>query len=218
MIIKELNFPKITQNDKGVGYGGSQEWFIKNWQRQAGCGCTSGTNIAAYYASTAPNMTKLYQGDSKEYKKDEFVKVMEEMFTYMKPGILGYPYIYKFSKQFVKYCKEREVLMEANILTKYKSVDDAFEYVKSSIDAGNPIAVLILFHRAKQLREDNWHWVTITGYIVDTDNNETQIIRSNYGKREIISSDVMFEVHSRNKIRMVNFERIQSVCFPKVEE
>ena len=108
--------------------------------------------------------------------------------------------------------------MEANILTKYKSVNDAFQYVKNSIDTGNPIAVLILFHRAKQLREDNWHWITITGYIEDTDKKVTQIIRSNYGKREIINSDVMFEVHSRNKIRMVNFERLQSVCFPKVEE
>ena len=90
---------------------------------------------------------------------------------------------------------------------KSKSLEDSFQYVKSCIDAGNPIAVLILSHRAKQLRDDNWHWVTITGYIEDTDKKVAQIIRSNYGKREIIRSDIMFEVHSRNKIRMVSFHK-----------
>jgi hypothetical protein len=207
-MVKELNFPSISLEDKSKGYGGNQEWFHQNWKRQAGCGSTSGANLAAYYASIDNRMIELYKGNRSNFSKREYLQAMEEMFRYMKPGILGYPFIHKFSKQFVKFCEERGVRMEATILKKYHTTQEAFQFVKDSIDVGQPIALLVLFHRAKQLIQDNWHWMTITGYVEDTEQNITQIIRSNYGKREVVNSEVLFEVHSRNVVRMVCFQKI----------
>lgn len=210
-MVKELNFPSISLENKSKGYGGNQEWFHQNWKRQAGCGSTSGANLAAYYASIDNRMIELYKGNHSNFSKSEYLQAMEEMFQYMKPGILGYPFIHKFSKQFVKFCKERGVRMEATILKKYHTSQEAFQFVKHSIDAGQPIALLVLFHRAMQLRQDNWHWMTITGYVEATEQNITQIIRSNYGKREVVNSEVLFEVHNRNVIRMVRFQKIIEV-------
>ncbi|MDF2942497.1 MAG: hypothetical protein K0S01_1355 [Herbinix sp.] len=207
-MIKELKFPIIYNKNIKTGYGGNQEWFGQNWKRQAGCGSTSGANLVAYYATVDTSLAKLYKGNSISFNQIEYVQVMDEMFTYMKPNIFGYPYIHKFSEQFVKFCGEHGVKMEARIIKKYRSTEEAFQFVKEQIDAGQPIALLVLFHRARQLKDDNWHWMTITGYIEDNEKNITQIIRSNYGKREIVDAKVLFEIHNRNIVRMASFHII----------
>lgn len=208
-MIKELNFPIVFQKGISAGYGGNQEWFTKGWKRSSGCGCTSGVNIAAYYASVNSDMRNLYKGNVTEFSQEEYLAAMEEMFTYMMPGFMGYPYVKKLAEQFVKFCEERAVSVEATIFENFNITGNAFAFVKENIDAGHPIALLILLHRAKQLKKDNWHWVTITGYIEEQDDNgSSQIIVSNCGIREVISTDILFEVHKRNKIRMVSFRNI----------
>lgn len=206
MIEKELNFPTVYQNGQVVGYGGNQEWFAQNMKRKAGCGCTSGANLAAYYASNHSAMEEIYDGDSKRFDQIEYVRAMDEMYNYMKPGFLGYPYVRKFGKQFVKFCKEHGIEAEAKLCTRFHSDKEAFAFVRESIDTGNPVALLILFHRAHALREDNWHWVTITGYLEDKDDpNEMDIILSNCGERQTVKAHQLFEVHRKNTIRMVSF-------------
>lgn len=207
---KELKFPIITLNNNKTAYGGNQEWYRQSFKRQACCGSTAGANLAAYYASFDLNTAKLYSGNTNEYQQSEYVSAMEEMSTYMKPNMFGYPYIRKFTKQFVNFCSERGVEMEANLLTKVHSTEEALTFVKNSIDAGQPVALLILFHRARSLREANWHWMTITGYIEEDNKNETQIILSNYGNRELVTSNILFEVHFKNILRLVSFERKSS--------
>ena len=44
-----------------------------------------------------------------------------------------------------------------------------YDFVRRGIDAQNPLALLILRHRAPELKEDNWHWVTVSGYLDGAD-------------------------------------------------
>lgn len=206
MLEKELNFPVVYHEDEAVGYGGNQEWFSHDWKRKAGCGCTSGTNLAAYYASNHPDMTGIYDGKTERFHQAEYVQAMEEMYSYMKPGLMGYPYVKKFGRQFMKFCSEHGVEAEARFCHGFRSREEAFRFVKESIDGGDPVALLILFHRAHALREDNWHWVTITGYREDlTHPGEAEIILSNCGERQTVNAHQLFEVHRKNTIRMVSF-------------
>lgn len=206
MIIRELNFPAVYNKDSLVGYGGNQEWFSHNLQQKAGCGCTSGTNLAAYYASSHPGMAGVYNGDCERFDQSEYIRAMEEMYTYMKPGLIGYPYVKKFARQFIRFCRKHGIEAEAKFCHGFQSRDEGFDFVKESIDGGNPVALLILFHRAHALREDNWHWVTITGYTEDDDNPEAaEVILSNCGERQIVNAHELFEVHQKNTIRMVSF-------------
>ena len=206
MTEKELKFPTVYHKDTVVGYGGNQEWFSQNMKRKAGCGCTSGANLAAYYAFNHHDMAGIYDGNLQIFDQEEYVQAMEEMYTYMKPGLMGYPYVKKFGRQFVKFCREHGIDAEAKFCYAHHKKEEAFGFVKESIDSGNPIALLILFHRAYALKEDNWHWVTITGYIEDENNpNGAEIIFSNCGERQTVSAHQLFEVHRKNTIRMVSF-------------
>lgn len=200
---KELNFPIIYNNNKVWGYGGNQEWFSKSFQRQAGCGSTSGANIAAYYGANEKSASDMYQGDTSRFQYLDYLSLMEGMYTYMTPGPLGYPYVEKFAKAFIRYSKNHNFHIKAKILEKFNTTEEAFSFVKESIDSGNPVALLILLHRAKELKDDNWHWVTITGY--EEQEGESRIIISNCGKKEMIPKDVLFEVNFRNRIHMVRF-------------
>ncbi len=206
MFVKELDFPMVYYKDTVVGYGGNQEWFSENIKRKAGCGCTCGTNLAAYYASNYPETAGIYDGDCNKFEQGEYLKAMEEMYHYMKPGLFGYPYVKKFGKQFIKFCKEHGVETEAKFSHGFRCVDEALSFVKDSINSGNPVALLILFHRARALKEDNWHWVTITGYTGNENNKmDDEIILSNCGERQTVSAHQLFEIHRKNTIRMVSF-------------
>lgn len=78
----ELSIPAVYCKDEAIGYGGNQEWFSHEWKKRARCGCTSGTNLAAYYAAKYPAM-------------------------------IGYPYLKKFGRQFVRYCREHGIHAKA---------------------------------------------------------------------------------------------------------
>ena len=47
---KELYCPQIIKDGRIIGYGGDQEWFPGDFQRLAGCGSVTGSNIAVIYA------------------------------------------------------------------------------------------------------------------------------------------------------------------------
>lgn len=206
MLEKVLNFPTVYQNGKVVGYGGNQEWFAEDMKRKAGCGCTSGANLAAFYALNHTRMAEIYNGSMSPFDQTDYVSAMNEMYHYMKPGLIGYPYVKKFGRQFVRFCRERGIEAEARFCTKFDKAEEAFDFVKDSINTGNPVALLILFHRAHALREDNWHWVTITGYTEDESNpDNSEVIMSNCGERQIVKAHQLFEVHRKNTIRMVGF-------------
>lgn len=210
MKIKELNFPVVYHEKAMVGYGGNQEWFTETVKKRAGCGCTSGANLAAYYSANFSDMHLVYDGDRENFCQDEFISAMEKMYHYMTPGLMGYPYVRKFGNQFVKFCREHGIFLEPYYCLKFDKPESAVSYLKECIDGGHPIALLILFHRAHSLREDNWHWVTITGYVQTGEGLENlDIIMSNCGERQVVKGEELFEVHRKNTIRMVSFRFVQ---------
>ena len=78
-------------------------------------------------------------------------------------------------------------------------------FLKEAIAKGNPVAFLVLRHRAPEMRENNWHWVTITGWIEDVGGD--QVIVSNCGEREVYPAEMLLENHRGNVLRMVWFSR-----------
>ena len=69
------------------------------------------------------------------------------------------------------------------------------------------MGLLILFHRAEELQEDIWHWVTVTGYTLpEKEEEKPMVILSDCGDRDLYRADVLLEVHRKNLVRMVEFE------------
>ena len=88
----ELKITQVYENEL-IGYGGNQDWFEDEWARRAGCGSVLGSNLYAYYM----NIEKCH--------KNEFLNIMNDLYRYMTPGRMGFPYFYKFAhKVFIRLC------------------------------------------------------------------------------------------------------------------
>lgn len=190
--MKELHVPIIYDHDVRVGYGGNQDWFVEKWAQMAGCGSVLGSNLYAYYHQ------------KEKYTQSEFLDIMNEMFSLMTPGRMGYPFLYKFARTFVKRMKEDGIDLKPVYQKKSKNYKHALSFVLKSIDEGHPVGMLILHHRAKELEEDNWHWICISGY--QESESHYRIIFSDCGQRREIDSRILFDTHHHNVFKMVRMK------------
>lgn len=190
--MKELQMPIVLKEEKQIGYGGDQEWFADDWAQMAGCASVLASNLYAYY----------YQCSL--YEQDDFLKIMEEMFLLMTPGHMGYPFLYKFARTFVKRMAKEDIHLQPVYQKKSKNYKHALSFVLKSIDEGHPVGMLILHHRAVELEEDNWHWICLSGYVESE--SHYRIIFSDCGKRREIDSRILFDTHHQNIFKMVRMK------------
>lgn len=130
--MSELMITKIYDEKEVVGYGGNQDWFLETWPQKAGCASVLGSNLYAYYMNI------------KEAHKNEFLSIMNDLYSYMTPGRMGFPFFYKFAHQMVKRMEKENIHLIPKYLKKSKSVDMSIQFVKKSIDEKHPVGVLIL--------------------------------------------------------------------------
>jgi len=148
-----------------ASYGSNQAWYKRNWAKKAGCGACSAANLTAYLAKTRSNLLPLYSPTSME--KSDFIIHMDDLFKYIKPGLLGVNKLSKFSNGLLKFATDRNVEIEIHIFNiddyKFKSrnIGALATFVKSALDSDSPIAFLNL-SRGHEKRLQNWHWITIT--------------------------------------------------------
>lgn len=205
MVTQELSFPIIWENGSQAGYGGNQEWFLRSFQRKAGCASVTGANLAAYYSSQFSVCASLYEGQTDCFSKEEFISGMEAVYRYMTPGPAGFPVAQRFANRFLRFAADRGVNFQAHTMFSRNSWEERLAFVKTSIAQKNPVALLILRHRAPEMKENTWHWVTITGW--EQDANGEKVIFSNYGVREQYNAQMLFENHPQNVIKMVRFSQ-----------
>ena len=88
----------IFHKDNQDYYGGDQDWFPDEWARCAGCASVCAADMACFY----------------EHKLDisylDFLELMTKMFKLNTPGIMGFPYFYKFAKNFKKYALFKQIV------------------------------------------------------------------------------------------------------------
>ncbi len=192
------NFPIIAEGDNRY-YGGDQAWYRNKFHAEAGCGPTSGANLAAFYGMELKPITP----GGCLFEKEAFINLMDVMYTYMTPGMMGFPYYQKYINCFLKFSEERKHSFCAYSMRSWKMVSEPVSFVKQAINSGNPVPFIILLHAEKALENNQWHWMTITGYGEDGES----IILSNNGKREVYDSQILFSVHPHNKMRLIYFMR-----------
>lgn len=190
--MSEINIVNIYEGDRLIGYGGDQDWFLDDWAQKAGCASVLGSNLYAYYHHI------------NRCSKEEFLKIMNDLYGYMTPGRMGFPYFYKFAHQFIKRMEEDHIYLKPTYLKKSKSYEESLSFVKNSIDNAYPVGMLILTHQAKELEDDNWHWMCISGY--EKIEDDYLIIFSDCGVKKRVSAKVLFECDVRNIVKLLRFE------------
>ena len=160
----------LTDANGDVSLGGSQEWYKDFWRRKSGCGPVAASSIIWY-------MTR-QQGS-----RDQYIELMDEMFSFVTPGMRGVNNSSIFSDGITKYCGKHGLPFIPHVLevpakpNSRPGLDAVFEFIESALRADSPVAFLCL-SSGKVDNLDDWHWVTIIS--LDTDTAKIEVL--DYGK------------------------------------
>lgn len=154
-----------------VHTGGSQEWYPGRRHRMSGCGPTAASNLIWYLTRSCADMQPLC--DIGNGDQAHFLALMQEMFTFVTPGIGGVHSSRLFVNGVIRYSEAHGVALTAQVLDIPKkrrcrpSLEQMREFILTALHSDTPVAFLNLSNGT--LRNlDAWHWVTILSLEPDT--------------------------------------------------
>lgn len=163
--------PELLRIREGntVWEGADQIWYPLFWQRRAGCGPTTASHLMWYLSRTKQGAEILCPYDGSE--RAGFVRLMQDMWRYVTPGMRGANSTSFVSGGAVRYGQHRNFPLTTRVLEipaekgERPSIQELMEFLSEAAADDLAVAFLNLSNGAlKNL--DNWHWVTLTG--VDT--------------------------------------------------
>lgn len=161
-------FMQLSGPEGSPLYGCDQDWFRGLWQRKAGCGPCTLSNIMLYLARAG----KLPQAMS---ARDEqgMLPIMETMWNYVTPGAMGLNSTARFAEGADRALKAAGSPLRAVSLDIEKNSAaladraGATDFIASGLRQA-PVAFLSLLRRQLGPLEP-WHWVTVAGLSRDAD-------------------------------------------------
>lgn len=192
-------------------YGGSQYWFPKITHRLSGCGPVVAANITAYLSQTSPQKYYPLYPYKGTLTKQNFVKHMAEIRKYVIPGLFGLTSVKQFSDNLLAFAHQRGITLTPYILDDDDNagdadIEEAVNFISQALSQRLPVAILVLKHSVKELKDYTWHWMTITGLKLNSSDNNYCISVSTYGERRIINLSLLWN-HRRPQdiVRLVYF-------------
>ena len=141
--------------------GGSQAWYHKRLRRLSGCGPANAALMVWYLARTRPELHALC--DAGTHSKEDFLRVMNEMFGYVKPGVRGVNHASKFMRGLEAYAGDRGLPLKFDWVETRKDLLFPASFLSEALRRDQPVAFLNL-HSGSQSQLDGWHWMTIAAY------------------------------------------------------
>lgn len=168
MKIDHLERFQIKEKETGHLFCGcNQEWYFGARQRRSGCGPTVFSNILLYL------FHEVYAKNACVYKEDALA-LMEEVWQYITPTLLGVYSTEIFIRGALEYGQEKGMDYEYALLgvggehSCKSALEETVRFVKIGLARGVPVAFLNLCSgRAKNI--DRWHWMTVISLEEDRD-------------------------------------------------
>jgi len=166
-LVELKKFELLDDLSQEITFGLNQEWYPSKWQRLAGCGPTAASSLIYYAFSN--NLT---------LKKDTAIKLMEDVWNYVTPGMGG---VYKrsmFTSGLERYFDINKITsnIQSIEITKSKktrlSLKDTIDFIDNGLNMNSPIAFLNLDNGDEE-KLDEWHWVVISG--IDIHESHSQV-------------------------------------------
>ena len=151
-------------------FGGSQDWYKEEWQRQAGCGPTNCASLLWYLAQSDESCRALCPYATGQ--KEDFLQLMEAVWPYVTPGRMGVNTTAILTKGAKRYGEAMGVplLTQAlNIAPRggWRKYEEVSAFITKALQRRLPVAFLNLScGKLKNLH--SWHWVTIVALRGDT--------------------------------------------------
>ncbi|WCF07475.1 hypothetical protein NDS46_24690 [Paenibacillus thiaminolyticus] len=185
------NFVPIEYSNGVYSYGGNQNWWDSGSnQAERGCGPVAAANITNYLAKIKDSRKygKLYSGNT--WSLSDFMKHMNTLYDYINPGMFGEVSVSDFASKVERYAKDKGVTLSRVTDNSSFTLDNTATYIKAGLSIDSPVATL---NTKKWSNYDyEWHWMTITKYYRDPNDNRW-IAVSTWGKRHSIDYRVHFD-------------------------
>ena len=189
----ELKFPKIENY-----IGGSQEWYPVGHMRLGGCSTCTAAEISIYL-SEEKGKTALCPKIPQSI--NEFVDYSKKIYKYIYPRFMGLHKLPLYVSGYEKFAEECGEAVEVYCLDGNEDVKKAASFIKNAIDAGYPIAYLLLKHQDEDIDEIEWHWFTVMGYEEKEDDLTVKFVT--WGEKYEISLKKLWNTGRQQKGGMV---------------
>lgn len=187
-IKKELEYFEID----GV-FGGNQDWFTNVVMHIGGCAAATACDCCIYFAREM-GLRELYPFDAGYLNKADYKRFSQMMKPYIRPRVGGVKKLAWFIGGFEKYIEDTGIPGRISMkeFPGNRTVGEAESFVKSQINQGMPIPVLLLQHKDRETFEDYiWHWFLIVGY--EQAGSDLRIKTATYGEAVVFSLKEMWE-------------------------
>lgn len=168
-------------------YGGNQDWYNSYIKRLSGCGPTTASTITMY---------ELNKIEFHNYSKLDFIELMNDLWKYITPGMMGVDTVEKYQKGYNKYLSDNKLdISKSKILYLDDStILDIENYLLEALNSNHPVAFLNL-NNGSEKEIDSWHWTTIISLEKINNNLFVEVCDEGYLKKVNLSS--WFETSSR---------------------
>lgn len=151
---------RIQQSSWGV----DQAWYSEHWQREAGCGPATCTNIIWYLARTQKDLSSLWPVEHSS--RDNLIDLMKELWNYVTPTYMGVNHPSILGDGAKNFAAERgiklipEYLNIPAIIKSRPKKTEVIDFLLHAFSNDLPVAFLNLSNgRLHNL--ESWHWVTL---------------------------------------------------------
>lgn len=180
----------------GRYYGGNQEWS-PNWlTRLGGCSTVTACEISICMARHGVGEA-LYPYDPYHVTMSQFLDFLQNVFTFVRPGVCGLTSLEQYAQEFDAYATTRNVRLAAECLHGEEPVADAQHFVQSGLQHGIPLACLVLNHKDRSFKDVEWHWFCVTGWEREAD--QFRLIVGTYGNRYVLDLNRLWDTGHRQK-------------------
>ncbi len=156
---RELAWFKI-----GDSYGGSQDWMTDKMMHLGGCGALAACDTCIYLSGMFDEYRDLYPFDRTHLTKEDYISFGNIMKPYLSPRMGGIDRPEIFIEGFKEYLSGFSAVIGMTPFEGERSLEEAEEAVRETIDKSLPIPVLTLRHRNPAFDFYEWHWYMLTGY------------------------------------------------------
>ena len=181
---KELDYFKIEGHT-----GGSQDWFRDYMMKMGGCAAATACDSSIYF--DLKGFTKgLYPFDPNQLTKNDYIEFSRIMKPYLRPGWRGINRLEIYIEGFNRYMAARGISrIKMKGFSGHELPNTAWNVVKSQIDAGFPIPILLLHHKVTAMDFYVWHWFILGGY-----NDENHTVKAiTYGSAKWLDFNVLWD-------------------------
>lgn len=162
---QQLSNPELIRvKDSGGFYmGGAQSWFPDSWKRTSGCGPTAASGMMWYLARSRGSSAICETGNA---DKSNFLKLMNTVFDYVRPGLMGVNSTGIFVNGITRYGNSCGIRLRTRVLNIppalfiRPSIEVLRDFILESLRSDLPLAFLNLSNGSLE-NISGWHWVML---------------------------------------------------------